>query len=156
MSAALVDGKYVDAIVLLAEMRIRNQAPKLGALCRWVRDLDVVSGLSSETPDIRTETQLELLRVMDMILRVTGPVDEVSKVSALLSGPLALQPIWDNGDTTPRRLFGKVFWIRPSSTLPQKISKKDFRSSRPLQAPNGSRRICIRPFCISVAIMLSN
>ncbi|KAI0436137.1 prolyl 4-hydroxylase [Xylaria telfairii] len=102
VSAALVDGKYVDAIVLLAEMRIRNQAPKLGALCRWVRDLDVVSGLSSETPDIRTETQLELLRVMDMILRVTGPVDEVSKVPALLSGPLALQPIWDNGDKTPR------------------------------------------------------
>ncbi|KAI0097186.1 prolyl 4-hydroxylase [Nemania sp. FL0031] len=102
VSAALVDGKYVDAIVLLAEMRIRNQAPKLGALCRWVRDLDVVSGLSSETPDIRTETQLELLRVMDMILRVTGPVDEASKVPVLLSGPLSLQPIWDNGDKTPR------------------------------------------------------
>ncbi|KAF2966288.1 hypothetical protein GQX73_g7282 [Xylaria multiplex] len=102
VSAALVDGKYVDAVVLLAEMRIRNQAPKLGALCRWVRDLDVVSGLSSETPDIRTETQLELLRVMDMILRVTGPVDEVSKVPALLSGPLSLQPIWDNGDKSPR------------------------------------------------------
>ncbi|KAJ8130367.1 hypothetical protein O1611_g3259 [Lasiodiplodia mahajangana] len=102
VSAALVDGKYVDAIVLLAEMRIRNQAPKLGALCRWVRDLDVVSGLSSETPGIRTETQLELLRVMDMILRVTGPVDEQSKVPVLLSGPLSLQPIWDNGDNTPR------------------------------------------------------
>ncbi|KAI1124013.1 oxidoreductase [Nemania abortiva] len=104
VSAALVDGKYVDAIVLLAEMRIRNQAPKLGALCRWVRDLDVVSGLSSETPDIRTETQLELLRVMDMILRVTGPVDEVSEVPIFLPGPLALQPIWDNGDKTPRPL----------------------------------------------------
>lgn len=82
-------------------MRIRNQAPKLGALCRWVRDLDVVSGLSSETPDIRTDTQLELLRVMDMILRVTGPVDEVSKVPADLTGPLSLQPIWDNGDKSP-------------------------------------------------------
>ncbi|KAI0413210.1 prolyl 4-hydroxylase [Xylaria grammica] len=102
VSAALVDGKYVDAIVLLAEMRIRSQAPKLGALCRWVRDLDVVSGLSSETSDIRTETQLELLRVMDMILRVTGPVDEASKVPALLSGPLSLQPVWDNGDKSPR------------------------------------------------------
>ncbi|KAI1193589.1 prolyl 4-hydroxylase [Nemania serpens] len=102
VSMALVDGKYVDAIVLLAEMRIRNQAPKLGALCRWVRDLDVVSGLSSESPDIRTDTQLELLRVMDMVLRVTGPVDEVSKVPADLTGPLSLQPIWDNGDKTPR------------------------------------------------------
>ncbi|KAI0404631.1 prolyl 4-hydroxylase [Xylaria palmicola] len=102
VSAAIVDGKYVDAIVLLAEMRIRDQAPKLGALNRWVRDLDVVSGLSSETPDIRTETQLELLRVMDMILRVTGPVDEVAKVPALLSGPLCLQPAWDNGGKSPR------------------------------------------------------
>ncbi|TGJ83400.1 hypothetical protein E0Z10_g5362 [Xylaria hypoxylon] len=102
VSAALVDAKYVDAIVLLAEMRIRNQAPKLGALCRWVRDLDVVSGLSSETPGIRTETQLQLLRVMDMVLRVTGPVDEVSKVPPLLAGPLSLQPIWDNTDELPR------------------------------------------------------
>ncbi|KAI3339012.1 prolyl 4-hydroxylase [Ustulina deusta] len=102
ISAALVDGKYVDAVVLLAEMRIRNQAPKLGALCRWVRDLDVVSGLSSETPGFWSDAQLELLRVMDMLLRVTGPVDEVSKVPALLSGPLSLQPIWDNGDKSPR------------------------------------------------------
>ncbi|KAI0429964.1 prolyl 4-hydroxylase [Xylaria sp. FL1042] len=102
VSAAIVDGKYLDAIVLLAEMRIRNQAPKLGALCRWVRDLDVVSGLSSDTPSVRTDTQLELLRVMDMILRVTGPVNEVSKVPALLSGPLSLQPIWDNGDNSAR------------------------------------------------------
>ncbi|KAI1272006.1 prolyl 4-hydroxylase [Xylaria sp. FL0933] len=102
VSAAIVDGKYLDAIVLLAEMRIRNQAPKLGALCRWVRDLDVVSGLSSETPGVRTDTQLELLRVMDMILRVTGPVDEVSRVPPLLTGPLSLQPTWDNGDGSPR------------------------------------------------------
>jgi hypothetical protein len=45
ISAALTDGKYTDALILLAEMRIRGEAPKLGALCRWVRDLDVVSGL---------------------------------------------------------------------------------------------------------------
>jgi len=98
-----VDGKYVDAIVMLAEMRIRNQAPKLGALCRWVRDLDVVSGLSSENPDIRTDTQLELLRVMDMILRVTGPVDEEAKLPLQHSGPLSLQPIWDDGDKSSPR-----------------------------------------------------
>ncbi|GAP86851.1 putative prolyl 4-hydroxylase [Rosellinia necatrix] len=102
VSAALVDGKYIDAIVLLAEMRIRNQSPKLGALCRWVRDLDVVSGLSSETPGIRTESQLELLRVMDMVLRVTGPIDEASRVPPLHSGPLSLQPIWDMGDELSR------------------------------------------------------
>ncbi|KAI1327095.1 hypothetical protein F5Y16DRAFT_399645 [Xylariaceae sp. FL0255] len=105
VSEALVDAKYVDAIVLLAEMRIRNEEPKLGALCRWVRDLDVVSGLSSETPSIRSATQIELLRVMDMILRVTGPVDDVAKVPAASAGPIALQPVWDLGGKSPRSLI---------------------------------------------------
>ncbi|KAI1816965.1 prolyl 4-hydroxylase [Poronia punctata] len=119
VSAALVDGKYVDAIVLLAEMRIRNQAPKLGALCRWVRDLDVVSGLSSENPDIRTESQLELLRVMDMILRVTGSVDEDARMASTHSGPLSLQPVWDNSEKSPRPairqrvLDGSIFETYP-------------------------------------------
>jgi hypothetical protein len=85
-------------------MRIRYEEPKLGALCRWVRELDVVSGLSSETPAIRTKAQIELLRVMDMILRVTGPVDEASGVPAPSSGPISLKPIWNMGDESPRPL----------------------------------------------------
>ncbi|KAH9904692.1 hypothetical protein F4778DRAFT_779878 [Xylariomycetidae sp. FL2044] len=102
VSAALVDGKYLDAIVLLAEMRIRKEAPKLGALCRWVRDLDVVSGLSGGSPTIRSERQVELLRVMDMILRVTGPIDEITAFSPASSGPIALQDMWDlGGDKIP-------------------------------------------------------
>lgn len=39
ISGALADGGHTEARILLAEMRIRQQAPKLGALCRWVRDL---------------------------------------------------------------------------------------------------------------------
>ena len=46
-----MDEKYVDARILLAEMRIRREQPKIGALCRWVRDLDVVSGLSTKPKD---------------------------------------------------------------------------------------------------------
>jgi hypothetical protein len=41
-----MDAKYMEALILLAEMRIRKDTPTLGALCRWVRTLDVVSGLS--------------------------------------------------------------------------------------------------------------
>ncbi|KAG7145935.1 hypothetical protein HYQ46_005281 [Verticillium longisporum] len=47
ITAALTDGKYMDARIMLAEMRIRGEEPKLGALCRWVRDLDMISGLST-------------------------------------------------------------------------------------------------------------
>lgn len=100
ISAALTDCKYTTALILLAEMRIRGEAPKLGALCRWVRDLDVVSGLSMQaegtshqsTP--RSDKDRELLRVLDAILRVTGPTDTHAQSSALATDPIALQDAW--------------------------------------------------------------
>lgn len=108
ISGALVDGKYTDALVLLAEMRIRNEAPKLGALCRWVRDLDVVSGLSMRDGDDtgrpivpRTAHQLELLRVLDSVLRVTGTTDkQPAALKLTTSDPIALQKLWDLRDET--------------------------------------------------------
>ncbi|KAK8111733.1 uncharacterized protein PG998_008190 [Apiospora kogelbergensis] len=108
ISAALVDGKYTDALVNLAEMRIRNEAPKLGALCRWVRDLDVTSGLSlrkesdAGKPIIpRTSNQLELLRVLDAVLRVTGTMDKLPGIlPSTPTEPIALQPFWDLRDTS--------------------------------------------------------
>lgn len=48
ITGALADEQYMEAKILLAEMRIRGEEPKIGALCRWVRDLDVVSGLSKQ------------------------------------------------------------------------------------------------------------
>ncbi|KAK8065865.1 hypothetical protein PG997_012612 [Apiospora hydei] len=128
ISAALVDGKYTDALVNLAEMRIRNEAPKLGALCRWVRDLDVVSGLSlrkesdAGRPTIpRTNSQLELLRVLDSVLRVTGTMDKLPGIlPSTPTEPIALQPFWDLRDTsrTPLAiresvLDGSIFEGRP-------------------------------------------
>jgi hypothetical protein len=101
ISAALTDGKLTDALILLAEMRIRGEAPKLGALCRWIRDLDVVSGLSlqvdgvSKTTVPRTEKDLELLGVLDSILRVTGSVDGNEKQKVGVSGqPICSQEVW--------------------------------------------------------------
>jgi hypothetical protein len=104
VSAALTDGKYTDALILLAEMRIRNETPKLGALCRWVRDLDVVSGLSmqvdgiSKTTATRSEKDLELLRVLDSILRVTGPTVLHSDFFPSSTDPIALQKVWNLRD----------------------------------------------------------
>lgn len=109
ISAALTDGKYTDALILLAEMRIRNEAPKLGALCRWVRDLDVVSGLSMQVDGIskntpRSSKDSELLRVLDAILRVTGPTDIHSEGSSLERSPIALQKVWNLREETEERV----------------------------------------------------
>jgi hypothetical protein len=110
ISAALTDAKYTDALVLLAEMRIRKETPTLGALCRWVRTLDVVSGLSihvqvpSQTVVGHNAQNGELIRVLDAILRVTGPTDTTSNGIAVGSSPIALQEIWNlRGSSEPTR-----------------------------------------------------
>lgn len=105
--AALADGKYTDALVLLAEMRIRGVDLKLGALCRIVRDLDVVSGLSmqkagvSHTTIPRTPKENQCLAVLDAVLRVTGPVDTNLIPSTGGLDPISLQQVWDLRGTAP-------------------------------------------------------
>lgn len=110
ISAALTDARYTDARILLAEMRIRKETPTLGALCRWVRTLDVVSGLSihvrvpSQVVVGRNAHNNELIQVLDAILRVTGPTDTTSHGTAASSGPIALQETWDlRGSDQPTR-----------------------------------------------------
>lgn len=104
ISAALTDAKYTDALIMLAEMRIRGDTPKLGALCRWVRDLDVVSGLSmqvdgvSKTTAVRSAKDKELLHVLDAILRVTGPTDTNAEDQCSSADPIALQKAWNLRD----------------------------------------------------------
>lgn len=104
ISAALTDAKYTDALVMLAEMRIRKETPSLGALCRWIRSLDVVSGLSQQTRDSEEAKQSryanneELLGVVDAVLRVTGPTDPMGSRDAVRFGPMALQKTWDLRD----------------------------------------------------------
>lgn len=107
ISAALTDEKYVDAKVLLAEMRIRGQELKLGTLCRWVRDLDVISGLS-QAEDAqreiihRTERAKELITVLDGVLRACGQIDYNTSALTDLSSPIAMQPTWDLSPSTPK------------------------------------------------------
>lgn len=96
-------------------MRIRQQAPKLGALCRWVRDLDVISGLAEQREGRakRTEAQADTLKVLDAILRVTGPVDhspappstDGDSPAGDEPGTLSVRPAWDLRDASrPRRM----------------------------------------------------
>jgi hypothetical protein len=96
-----MDAKYMEALILLAEMRIRKDTPTLGALCRWVRTLDIVSGLSIhvQVPDQsvvgHNAQNEELIRVLDAILRVTGPTDTTSNGTNSSSKPIALQETWN-------------------------------------------------------------
>lgn len=68
ISAALTDQRYQDALVLLAEMRIRQQRPKLGTLQRWVRETDAIL-----TPTMSQEDQNQVWETLDAILRATQP-----------------------------------------------------------------------------------
>jgi hypothetical protein len=96
----------MDALILLAEMRIRKDTPTLGALCRWVRTLDVVSGLSIHV-QVQAQNVVghnaqneELIRVLDAILRVTGPTDTTSNGTAATSKSIALQDTWNLREST--------------------------------------------------------
>ncbi|KAH8173773.1 2OG-Fe(II) oxygenase superfamily protein [Sarocladium implicatum] len=117
ITAALTDEKYTEARILLAEMKIRAQEPKVGSLCRWVRDLDVISGLStipeaerdSSTVIERSPRALELLQVIDAILRVVGPVDENPNAVSCPSSPMVLQEIWNlRPSAAPRQTYASV------------------------------------------------
>ena len=98
ITGALADGKFTDARILLAEMRVRGQEPKLGALCRWVRDLDFISGLSTQTMGAQ---DTELITVLDAVLRVSGPIDHNPSAIANSSSPIAPQPIWNLASESP-------------------------------------------------------
>lgn len=99
ITAALADELYLEAKILLAEMRLRGEEPKLGALCRWVRDLDVVTqpkGASIVTPN-RSDREKVLLEVLDAVLRVSCPSDHsIDARPPVQSSPhIALQSTWD-------------------------------------------------------------
>ncbi|KAF8919357.1 hypothetical protein CPB85DRAFT_1278745 [Mucidula mucida] len=104
ISSALVDHRHVDALVLLSEMHIRGQIPKLGTLQRWVRECDAVL-----TPDMSRDEQSMVWRVLDLILRTTQP--EV--ISSSATGDSILD---DNG----RLKWFPPFSV-PATTLPESL-----------------------------------
>jgi hypothetical protein len=101
----LADKDYLEARILLAEMRIRGQAPKLGALCRWVRDLDIVSGLHEQInePGVKRSAEREqLLVVLDAVLRVMGSVDYTIEEHLVMDRPIVLRKDWNLRGTRSR------------------------------------------------------
>jgi hypothetical protein len=129
ISGALADGGYTEARILLAEMRIRGKAPKLGALCRWVRDIDAVSGLAEqlEGGHKRTSKEEEVLVVLDAILRLTGPIDYTSE-GAMAGGPIVPRRLWDlrGASTTIKETYASVRDGGIFSSLPSNI-RSQFR-----------------------------
>jgi hypothetical protein len=133
ISGALADGGYTEARILLAEMRIRRQTAKLGALCRWVRDLDVVSGLAQQLDEhapSRTAKEEELLVVLDGILRLVGPTDYSLHVEGNTtlgsSGPIIPRQAWNlRGNRTRRNVYDTV--LDKSILKATSINKADFR-----------------------------
>ena len=127
ISGALADGGYTEARILLAEMRIRGQTPKLGALCRWVRDLDVVSGLAEQMAgEERSAAEVELLVVLDAILRLTGPTDYTSDGESI-AGPIIPREAWDRREGRERRqVYDSVLDQSILKTIPTTL-KDQFR-----------------------------
>ncbi|GAA5824990.1 hypothetical protein JCM3770_001825 [Rhodotorula araucariae] len=80
ISAALTQHRHLDALVLLSELRIRQQHPKLGALQRWVRDCDAASRSDGSFGDEM------VLRVLDAVLRCTNGEPEPGSEEGLLKG----------------------------------------------------------------------
>jgi hypothetical protein len=127
ISGSLADGGCTEARILLAEMRIRGVTPKLGALCRWVRDLDVVSGLAEQLDGSSQRTSVEegLLVVLDSILRLTGPIDYTTEVDT--SGPISPRQAWDLRDQLERRqVYASVLSGSLTASLPA-FTKSKFR-----------------------------
>ena len=98
-------------------MRIRSEEPSIGALCRWVRDLDVTSGLSTRPEGNgvvtveRSVKDKELLSVLDAVMRVTGQKDGnlSTKPSTGSSAPIAFQSTWDlRPETPPQQVYSSV------------------------------------------------
>lgn len=125
-------------------MRIRKETPKLGALCRWVRDLDVTSGLSSpKSPSdlnisdvAETEHRRELWLVLDAVLRTTEEAEEgripadTSKVKESVPRPgstssMAVQKTWETRDS------GKIY-----EPIYQSVLSGDLQASYPVLKEN--------------------
>jgi hypothetical protein len=73
VSAALLESRFTDALILLFEMYTRRLPPKLGAIQRWVRECDATS-------DVDEEGDPEAMRCLDMILRVASMGTEDQKL----------------------------------------------------------------------------
>lgn len=122
-------------------MKIRGQTPKLGALCRWVRDLDVISGLAEQREGRvqRTAAQAETLLALDAILRLTGPVDYTTDEDSVnpAEGPMNVRKAWDLRDELSRKM---VYDSVLDGTLPASVPASTTSRFRIIQTTPGPQR----------------
>lgn len=78
ISSALNEARWLDARIALAEMRLRAQRPRLGALQRWVRECDAAA------PDSMEEA-VEVWSVLEAILRCTTDEEDLIRGSGTRS-----------------------------------------------------------------------
>ncbi|KAJ3483635.1 hypothetical protein NLJ89_g12044 [Agrocybe chaxingu] len=139
ISSALIDNRHIDALVLLSEMAIREQLPKLGALQRWVRECDAVL-----TPSMSQEEENRVWQVLDAILRTTHPE------------MIASSPSSHPGEGKMKKPGSKLLWFEPFGVdpgPPNSTTKEDIAPAtsqealeaslnvlRPLQATPGHER----------------
>lgn len=134
ISSALVDQRHVDVLVLLAEMVIREQVPKLGALQRWVRECDAVL-----SPKMSQEEESRVWQVLDAILRTTQP-EMIGKTNTSDEG--TLRP-------SSRLRWYKPFTIDPGpsaqAATPSQLNSTEISNAaasvlKPLQTTPGPER----------------
>lgn len=106
ISAALTQHRHLDALVLLAELRIRQQHPKLGALQRWVRDCDAASRSDGSFGDEM------VLRVLDAVLRCTNgepdPKDEEGLVKGEKGQVVVRQKQWVHREPADEGIYREI------------------------------------------------
>eukprot|EP00820_Chromera_velia_P026938 Cvel_10688.t1-p1 / transcript=Cvel_10688.t1 / gene=Cvel_10688 / organism=Chromera_velia_CCMP2878 / gene_product=hypothetical protein / transcript_product=hypothetical protein / location=Cvel_scaffold649:72797-74384(+) / protein_length=464 / sequence_SO=supercontig / SO=protein_coding / is_pseudo=false len=76
VSDALRDERWQDALRALKKMRLQKIVPKLGAVCRWVRDCDAAG--DGEDPQV--------LQVLDAVLRTADP-PQIGMISSTADPP---------------------------------------------------------------------
>ena len=85
VSAALIDGRFDDSILMLREFKQSGQPMKLGTVQRWVRDID----LNTLVPD---KTRV---RVLDLVLRCTDEFKTYSIEEDFGNGLILSQEEWE-------------------------------------------------------------
>ncbi|GAA6013784.1 hypothetical protein JCM11491_005098 [Sporobolomyces phaffii] len=102
ISDALASGRHTDALVLLAELRIRKLPLPLGSLNRWVRECDAASRSDGSFGDS------DVLRVLDSILRCTYDLDD------LATPPVVKHQEWKHRDPSGLDVWSEI----QNDTLP--------------------------------------
>ncbi|KAI0048548.1 hypothetical protein FA95DRAFT_1034289 [Auriscalpium vulgare] len=141
ISSALIDGRFVDCLVHLAELRIRNQKPKLGALQRWVRECDAAS-IGKAQGEIVWD-------VLEAILRTTTDTPPTPPSSSSSSSPRpavssggSVSPVMPHEPWLGGTLDGARIWqqVEAGTLVTPSEKSRVLDTFKPLQVTPGLQR----------------